>query len=92
MNYFGEDRDETDAKIRETKLADSQRKSENTQIIECKCCGRKHCGTRANAQHMGIRVPSVVVIIILLRTAEKSNHVSMCMPFTKMDIVIKTTF
>ena len=44
MNSFREDRDETVAKIRETKPADSKRtyKSEYTQIRECKFCGRKH--------------------------------------------------
>ena len=44
INSFREVRDETVAKIRETKPADSKRKYkyENTQIRECKLCGRKH--------------------------------------------------
>ena len=102
MNSFREDRDETVAKIRETKPADRQRKykSENTQIRECKFCGRiseSMCGTNISAQRMEKLVPSVVVTIILLRNAEQTsqrqcNHINMCMPFTKKDTMNKSTF
>ena len=55
MNYFREDRDETVAKIRDTKPTDSQRKykSENTQIRVCNCCGRKHVGDKSKCPAYG---------------------------------------